>query len=146
MASPVSNYLSRTSCTSAPPAISSWLRKCGLTAEISKRRSTSGLATLKDKLVIMRAVGRIIERMSWVTVRGVASARRGSIASAQRSTRRMNHTEYRSAPPMSAFLNGKLPPAAILQTGNWAVVEAFPKLEFDDPTELVPERGVIVCM
>lgn len=37
------------------------------------------------------------------------------------------------------FLNGKLPAKAVVQTGNWAVVEAFPNLEFDDPTALMPE-------
>lgn len=42
-------------------------------------------------------------------------------------------------PAIGPFLNGQLPARAVVQTGNWAVVEAFPNLEFDDPTALVPE-------
>ena len=42
---------------------------------------------------------------------------------------------------IGAFLNGKLPSAAVVQTGNWSVVEAFPNLPIDDPTALVPEPG-----
>src|SRR5262245_8131203 len=37
------------------------------------------------------------------------------------------------------FAGGRLPSTAIVQTGNWNVVEAFPNLSFDDPTALVPE-------
>jgi uncharacterized repeat protein (TIGR03806 family) len=40
---------------------------------------------------------------------------------------------------IGAFLNGKLPSASVVQTGNWTVVEAFPNLQIDDPTALVPE-------
>jgi uncharacterized repeat protein (TIGR03806 family) len=42
-------------------------------------------------------------------------------------------------PAVGPFLNGKLPAKAVVQTGNWAVVEAFLNLEFDDPTALMPE-------
>ncbi len=45
--------------------------------------------------------------------------------------------EQRAA--IGLYINGQLPATAILQTGNWNVVEAFPGLGFDDPTALVPE-------
>jgi hypothetical protein len=41
--------------------------------------------------------------------------------------------------PIGPYLNGQLPAKAVVQTGNWAVVEAFPNLSVDDPTALVPE-------
>src|SRR5215475_14396280 len=41
--------------------------------------------------------------------------------------------------PIGAFLNGKLPPAVLVQTGKWAVVDAFTNLTVDDPTMLIPE-------
>jgi len=36
--------------------------------------------------------------------------------------------------PIGAFLNGKLPPAVLVQTGKWAVVDAFTNITVDDPT------------
>ena len=42
-------------------------------------------------------------------------------------------------PSTGPFLNGRLPSQAIIQTGNWAVVEAFPNISIDDPTVLTPE-------
>src|SRR5690242_11362377 len=44
-------------------------------------------------------------------------------------------------PVIRPFLNGQLPPVAIVQTGNWAVVDAFTNLTVDDPTMLIPEPG-----
>jgi uncharacterized repeat protein (TIGR03806 family) len=44
-------------------------------------------------------------------------------------------------PPIGAFLNGKLPPAVLVQPGKWAVVDAFTNLTVDDPTMLIPEPG-----
>src|SRR5690349_4475110 len=42
--------------------------------------------------------------------------------------------------PISAFLNGILPPAAPAPaTGGWTTVEAFPSLTFDDPVFLTYE-------
>ncbi len=43
--------------------------------------------------------------------------------------------------PIAAFLDGKLPPAVLVQTGKWAVVDAFTNLTVDDPTMLIPEPG-----
>jgi uncharacterized repeat protein (TIGR03806 family) len=43
--------------------------------------------------------------------------------------------------PIGAFLNGKLPPSVLVQTGKWMVVDAFPNLTVDDPTTLIPEPG-----
>jgi uncharacterized repeat protein (TIGR03806 family) len=43
--------------------------------------------------------------------------------------------------PIGAFLNGKLPPAVLVQTGKWAVVDAFTNITVDDPTMLIPEPG-----
>jgi uncharacterized repeat protein (TIGR03806 family) len=43
--------------------------------------------------------------------------------------------------PVGAFLNGQLPPAVLVQTGKWAVVDAFTNLTVDDPTMLIPEPG-----
>lgn len=43
--------------------------------------------------------------------------------------------------PIGAFLNGKLPPAVLIQTGKWAVVDAFTNITVDDPTMLIPEPG-----
>ncbi len=42
---------------------------------------------------------------------------------------------------VGAFLNGKLPPSVLVQTGKWAVVDAFTNLTVDDPTMLIPEPG-----
>jgi uncharacterized repeat protein (TIGR03806 family) len=42
---------------------------------------------------------------------------------------------------VAAFLNGKLPPSVLVQTGKWAVVDAFTNLTFDDPTMMIPEPG-----
>ncbi len=44
-------------------------------------------------------------------------------------------------PAIGAFLNGQLPPTALVQIGKWAVVNAFTNLSVDDPTMLVPEPG-----
>jgi uncharacterized repeat protein (TIGR03806 family) len=41
--------------------------------------------------------------------------------------------------PIGAFLNGQLPPSVLVQTGKWAVVDAFTNLTVDDPTMLIPE-------
>ncbi len=41
--------------------------------------------------------------------------------------------------PIGPFVDGHLPAKAIVQTGKWAAVEAFPKLTFDDPTVFVAE-------
>ena len=43
--------------------------------------------------------------------------------------------------PIGAFLNGKLPPAVLIQAGKWAVVDAFTNISVDDPTMLIPEPG-----
>jgi len=42
-------------------------------------------------------------------------------------------------PPVGAFLDGRLPPSVLVQTGKWAVVDAFTNLSVDDPTMLIPE-------
>jgi uncharacterized repeat protein (TIGR03806 family) len=47
--------------------------------------------------------------------------------------------DIKSRPTIGPFLNGKLPQRALVQTGKWAVVEAFPNLEFEDPTCMQPE-------
>src|SRR6185312_13180673 len=39
------------------------------------------------------------------------------------------------------FLDGKLPSSVLVQTGKWAVVDAFTNLTVDDPTMLIPEPG-----
>ena len=44
-------------------------------------------------------------------------------------------------PIVAAFLNGKLPSSVLVQTGKWAVVDAFTNLIVDDPTMLIPEPG-----
>ncbi|HWD91961.1 MAG TPA: PQQ-dependent sugar dehydrogenase [Verrucomicrobiae bacterium] len=44
--------------------------------------------------------------------------------------------------PTGAFLDGRLPPSMLLQTGKWAVVDAFTNLTVDDPTMLIPEPPV----
>ena len=41
--------------------------------------------------------------------------------------------------PIGGFINGKLPAAAVVQTGQWDVVEAYPQIEIDDPTALIHE-------
>ena len=43
--------------------------------------------------------------------------------------------------PIGAFLDGRLPSSVLVQTGKWAVVDAFTNLSFDDPTMLIPEPG-----
>lgn len=43
--------------------------------------------------------------------------------------------------PIGAYLNGQLPPAVLVQTGKWAVVDAFTNLTVNDPTMLIPEPG-----
>src|ERR1043166_8951981 len=43
--------------------------------------------------------------------------------------------------PIDGFLNGQLPPVALMQTGNWVVVDAFTNLTVDDPTSLIPAPG-----
>lgn len=42
-------------------------------------------------------------------------------------------------PHVGAFLDGQLPPAMLVQTGKWAVVDAFTNLNVDDPTMFIPE-------
>src|SRR6185437_5108791 len=44
-------------------------------------------------------------------------------------------------PDVGAFLNGKLPQSVLVQTGKWAVVDAFTNLTVNDPTMLIPEPG-----
>jgi len=44
-------------------------------------------------------------------------------------------------PAVGAFLDGKLPPSVLVQTGKWAVIDAFTNLTVDDPTMLIPEPG-----
>jgi uncharacterized repeat protein (TIGR03806 family) len=44
--------------------------------------------------------------------------------------------------PIGAFLNGQLPPAVLVQTGKWAVVDAFTNLSVNDPTMLIPEPAI----
>jgi uncharacterized repeat protein (TIGR03806 family) len=43
--------------------------------------------------------------------------------------------------PVGAFLDGRLPESVLVQTGKWAVVDAFTNLTVDDPTMLIPEPG-----
>lgn len=43
--------------------------------------------------------------------------------------------------PVGAFLDGRLPTSVLVQTGKWAVVDAFTNLSVDDPTMLIPEPG-----
>src|SRR5690349_14343436 len=44
--------------------------------------------------------------------------------------------------PIGPYLNNHLPEVALVQTGNWLVVEAFPNLPVDDPLMMAPEPGV----